>query len=423
MAKRDPDWRKKQLQKRLYILLGAVIAVLAVILLIVNIVNRRSGGSASSATAAEGPLGEITEDVVLSTAQPAEAGAASATTGAENNAAENAAAASAAAGATTDAAATGAASGTTTDAASISAGTTAPAGPVKLTVTATGDVTIGIDDSFDYDTSFNGTYYDVEDPDWFFENLADIFKADDLTIINFEGVLSEQGEREDKQYAFRGDPIFAKVLTGVDAANLANNHSFDYGRDAYEDTKQILADAGITTFGYDRSMVIDVNGIKVGLTGTLALYDEWDAKDGMVEQIEWVKQQGAQLVISSVHWGDEGEYHQADWQEYLGHAAVDAGADLVIGHHPHRLQPYETYKGKHILYSLGNFCFGGHRSPSDMDCAVWQETFTFENGVLTGDDYNIIPCSISSASDYNNYQPTPLEGDAAERALGKIPEL
>lgn len=399
MAKRDPDWRRKQLKKRLYILLGAVIAVLAVILLIVNIVNRRSGGSASSATAAEGPLGEITEDVVLSTAQPPEAGAAAAPAGTENNAAENAAAASAA------------------------AGTTAPAGPVKLTVTATGDVTIGIDDSFDYDTSFNGTYYDVEDPEWFFENLAEIFEADDLTIINFEGVLSEQGEREDKQYAFRGDPVFAKVLTGVDAANLANNHSFDYGRDAYEDTKQILADAGITTFGYDRSMVIDVNGIKVGLTGTLALYDEWDAKDGMVEQIEWVKQQGAQLVISSVHWGDEGEYHQADWQEYLGHAAVDAGADLVIGHHPHRLQPYETYKGKHILYSLGNFCFGGHRSPSDMDCAVWQETFTFENGVLTGDDYHIIPCSISSASDYNNYQPTPLEGDAAERALSKIPEL
>ena len=295
--------------------------------------------------------------------------------------------------------------------------------PVTITVSAVGDCTLGTDDSFDYDDSFTATYYEVEDPGWFFANVREFFAADDLTIVNFEGTLSERGERDEKQYAFRGDPEFVKVLTegSVEAANLANNHAFDYGWDAYEDTKEILGNAGIANFGYDRSAVIEINGIKVGLTGTLALYDEEDSRDGMVEQIEWVKSQGAQLVIASIHWGDEGEYYQADWQEYLGHEAVDAGADLVIGHHPHRLQPMEIYKGKHILYSLGNFCFGGNRYPSDMDSAIYQQTFTFEDGILQDDDdYRVIPCRISSSAEYNNYQPTPLEGEAAERALAKV---
>ena len=298
-----------------------------------------------------------------------------------------------------------------------------PKPPVTITVSAVGDCTLGTDDRFDYDDSFTATFYEVEDPGWFFANVREYFAADDLTIVNFEGTLSERGEREDKTYAFRGDPDFVRVLTegSVEAANLANNHSFDYGWDAYEDTKEILGNAGIANFGYDRSAVIEINGIKVGLTGTLAVYDEEDTRDGMVEQIEWVKSQGAQLVISSLHWGDEGEYYQADWQEYLGHEAVDAGADLVIGHHPHRLQPMEIYKGKHILYSLGNFCFGGNRYPSDMDSAIYQQTFTFEDGILQDDDdFRVIPCRISSSSEYNNYQPTPLEGEAAERALAKV---
>ena len=295
--------------------------------------------------------------------------------------------------------------------------------PVTITVSAVGDCTLGTDDSFDYDDSFTNAFYEKDDPGWFLANVQEFFAADDLTIVNFEGTLSERGEREEKTYAFRGNPSFVKVLTegSVEAANLANNHSFDYGWDSYEDTKETLGNAGITNFGYDRSAVIEINGIKVGLTGTLALYDEEEARDGMVEQIEWVKSQGAQLVISSIHWGDEGEYYQTDFQEYLGHEAIDAGADLVIGHHPHRLQPMEVYKGKHILYSLGNFCFGGNRYPSDMDSAIYQQTFTFEDGILLGDDdFRVIPCSISSSAEYNNYQPTPVEGEDAERVLAKM---
>ena len=417
MKRNTREERQRQLRMRLLLAGGAAVLILVIILIAV------SCGKKGSSEKGESGLAEK-EEAAAGEAMLAEGNAAAAGEAmtAEGNiqaagegmpAGENAGELLAESASESSPAASGTAAGT-------------PAGRTSIKVTATGDCTLGIDDSFDYDTSFNAAFYEADYPGWFFENCMDYLGSDDLTIVNFEGVLSKGGERAEKQYAFRGDPEFVEVLTegSVEAANLANNHTFDYGTDAYEDTKQILADAGITTFGYDRSVIMDVNGIKVGLTGTLTLYDEWDAKDGLVEQIQWCKDQGAQLIISSIHWGDEGEYYPADWQFYLGRAAVDAGADLVIGHHPHRLQPYEIYKGKMILYSISNFCFGGHRSPSDMDTAIYQQTFTFENGNLEEDlDYSLIPCSISSASDYNNYQPTPLYGEEAERALSKIYQL
>ena len=107
----------------------------------------------------------------------------------------------------------------------------------------------------------------------------------------------------------------------------------------------------------------------------------------------------------------------------LGRLAIDEGADLDAGHHPHVLQGIETYKGKNIVYSLGNFCFGGNSAPSDMDSMIFQQTFTVtEDGVTADNVTNIIPCSISSEYGYNNYQPTPSQGDEADRILAKIEE-
>ena len=110
-------------------------------------------------------------------------------------------------------------------------------------------------------------------------------------------------------------------------------------------------------------------------------------------------------------------------QMTLGRLAIDEGADLVCGHHPHVLQGIEEYKGKNIVYSLGNFCFGGNSYPSDMDTMIFQQTFTVDkNGVKADNVTNVIPCSISSEYDYNNYQPTPAQGDEADRILAKIQE-
>ena len=298
--------------------------------------------------------------------------------------------------------------------------------PVSLTLSVVGDCTLGTDETFDYDTSLNA-YYENYGADYFLQNVKDIFSADDLTIANFEGTLTDSDEREDKTFAFKAPASYASILTGgsVEAVNTANNHSHDYGEQSFNDTLAALDDAGIVHFGYDETAVTDVKGIKVGLVGIYELYDHLEREQQLKDNIAKVKADGAQLIVVIFHWGNETETVPDNNQTTLGRIAIDEGADLVCGHHPHVLQGIETYKGKNIVYSLGNFCFGGNSSPSDMDTMIYQQTFTIDaDGVKKDNVTNIIPCSISSAAydGYNNYQPTPAEGDEATRILGKINE-
>ena len=298
--------------------------------------------------------------------------------------------------------------------------------PVSLTLSVVGDCTLGTDETFDYDTSLNA-YYENYGADYFLQNVKDIFSTDDLTIANFEGTLTDSDEREDKTFAFKAPASYASILTGgsVEAVNTANNHSHDYGDQSFDDTLAALDDAGIVHFGYDETAVMDVRGIKVGLVGIYELYDHLEREQQLKDNIAKVKADGAQLIVVIFHWGNETETVPDSNQTTLGRIAIDEGADLVCGHHPHVLQGIETYKGRNIVYSLGNFCFGGNSSPSDMDTMIYQQTFTIDaDGVKKDNVTNIIPCSISSAAydGYNNYQPTPAEGDEATRILGKINE-
>ena len=303
---------------------------------------------------------------------------------------------------------------------------TAISAPVSLTLSVVGDCTLGTDETFDYDTSLNA-YYENYGADYFLQNVRSIFSADDLTIANFEGPLTDSDERDDKTFAFKAPASYASILSGssVEAVNTANNHSHDYGDQGFDDTLAALDDAGIVHFGYDETAVMDIKGIKVGMVGIYELYDHLDREQQLKDNIAKVQADGAQLIVVIFHWGNETETVPDSNQTTLGRMAIDLGADLVCGHHPHVLQGIETYKGKNIVYSLGNFCFGGNSSPSDMDTMIYQQTFTIDaDGVKNDNVTNIIPCSISSAAydGYNNYQPTPAEGDEATRILEKINE-
>ena len=298
--------------------------------------------------------------------------------------------------------------------------------PVSLTLSVVGDCTLGTDETFDYDTSLNA-YYENYGSAYFLQNVKSIFSQDDLTIANFEGTLTESDAREDKTFAFKGPASFTSILTdgSVEAVNTANNHSHDYGDQSYEDTMTALDAAGIVHFGYDETAVMDVKGIKVGMVGIYELKDHLEREQQLKDNIAKVKADGAQLIVVIFHWGNETETVPDSNQTTLGRLAIDEGADLVCGHHPHVLQGIETYKGKNIVYSLGNFCFGGNSSPRDMDTMIYQQTFTITSeGVQADNVTNVIPCSISSAAyeGYNNYQPTPAEGDEAARILAKINE-
>ncbi len=297
-----------------------------------------------------------------------------------------------------------------------------PSAEVSITISVVGDCTLGTDENFNYARSLNA-YYEINGPAYFLKNVKSIFEADDLTIANLEGTFTDLKTRADKTYAFKGPAEFVKILTSssVEAVTLANNHSRDYGMQSLTDTRNTLDSAGVIHFGYDVTKVVEVKGIKVGLVGIYELIDHTGRAQQVKDNIAKVKSEGADIVIVIFHWGIERDAAPNSHQTMLGRLAIDEGADLVCGHHPHVLQGIETYKGKNIVYSLGNFCFGGNSNPSDKDTMIFQQTFTVtKDGVKDDNVTNVIPCSLSSEKNRNNYQPTPATGSEAERIMKKI---
>ena len=297
-----------------------------------------------------------------------------------------------------------------------------PQAEVSLTISVVGDCTLGTDENFNYARSLN-KYYENHGAAYFLKNVKSIFESDDLTIANLEGTFTNSTSRVDKTYAFKGPAEFVNILTkgSVEAVTVANNHSRDYGTQSLTDTKNTLDSAGVVHFGYDETAVMDVKGVKVGLVGIYELIDHTGRAQQVKDNIAKVKADGAEIVIVIFHWGIERDAAPNSHQTYLARLAIDEGADLVCGHHPHVLQGIETYKGKNIVYSLGNFCFGGNSNPSDKDTMIFQQTFTItKDGVKADNVTNIIPCSLSSVKTLNDYCPTPATGSEAERILQKI---
>lgn len=295
--------------------------------------------------------------------------------------------------------------------------------PVSLKVTFAGDCTLGTDSSFDPSTSFNAKYSSVGDPSWFMANVEPLFADDDLSVVNFEGTLTESKDRQDKTFAFKGSSDYAKVLStsSIEAASVANNHSYDYGQQSYDDTLVALDAEGIDVFGYDRISYLDIKGVKVALIGINALTKQDESIDDVERLVAEAKDNSAQLTLVYFHWGVERDIVPNATQIKLAHGAIDAGADAVIGSHPHVIQGWEVYEGRYIAYSLGNFCFGGNSNPRDKDCMVFQQTFTIVGDeVEKNDDVDFIACSISSDPSYNNYQPTIASGSEKERIDKKI---
>lgn len=296
--------------------------------------------------------------------------------------------------------------------------------PVSVTISMAGDCTLGKDEAFNYSTSLNA-YYDMYGPAYFFQNVKSVFDADDLTIVNFEGTLTDSTARNGETFAFKAPAEYAEILTdgGVEGVNVANNHSHDYGDQGFADTKENLKKAGITTFGYNETALMEVKGVKIGLVGIYELHDHLEREHQVRVNIQKVRAEGADLVFVVFHWGNEKDTVPDANQVTLAKLAIDNGADLVVGHHAHVLQGVTTYKGKTIAYGLGNFCFGGNSAPSDMDTMIFQQTFTLDtDGSVTSEEPNLIPCRISSDYSINNYQPTPATGDEADRILQKIRE-
>ena len=289
------------------------------------------------------------------------------------------------------------------------------------TLTFAGDCTFGsVSKNWSNSNHFIKTI--GENYDYPFANVREYFENDDFTMINLEGPLTDSSSgAQSKTFAFRGPTAYTQIMTGssVEAVTLANNHAEDYGKAGYESTTKVLKEAGITYVEKnDTAMYTTESGLKIGLYAGAFDISTSDVKNDIAK----LRNSGAEIVVCAFHWGEEGHYRPSADQQKIAKAAIDAGADIVYGHHPHVLQKIEQYKDGYIFYSLGNFSFGGAALPGDYDTAMLQmDVVRDENGKVSLGELTIIPCSISSTTKQNNFQPTPLEeGKVYDRVLSKL---
>lgn len=255
-----------------------------------------------------------------------------------------------------------------------------------------------------------------------FSGTRQYFEDDYLTIANLECSLSDAPLSGSSTFQFCGDAGNAEmlVLGGVDFVTLGNNHTMDFGQTGLYNTKSALKEYGVAYGAPGASCIYEADGgITVGLYAA-----PWLATQAQVTSAvsALAANPDVDLVIALMHWGDEGSYRAGSNQTALGQAAVNAGADIVYGSHPHVLQPIVEYNGCWIVYSLGNYVFGGN-NPADKDTAIVQFTVKRAvDGAVTVEGWEAVPCRVSSVTNYNDFCPTPYEegSEDYERVMSKL---
>ena len=303
--------------------------------------------------------------------------------------------------------------------------------PELFTISVIGDETLtshqNLSDQSEY--SYNGRMNG--DYSYPFKNTAEYFLNDEYTISNLECTLADQQMYSDQTFYFRAPTANAQVLTegGVDFVTTANNHSLDFGQAGLISTYAALEEYGIAYGKEDESQIITTkNGLKIGI---YCAYNSFQPnKDKACSAIQMMRPD-ADYIICCFHWGQELHYQPNADQIDLARACIDAGADLIFGCHSHCLQPIEEYNGGIILYSMGEFSFGGSTSPTDRDTAIFQVTLKRDlDGSITVDSWRVIPCCVSSRpvyegytlDAYNDYCPAPYEegSEDYERVMSKL---
>ncbi|MBR4953007.1 MAG: CapA family protein, partial [Oscillospiraceae bacterium] len=293
--------------------------------------------------------------------------------------------------------------------------------PEYFVLSFVGDCTFACDDSQN-SSPYNFNTVVGDNFAFPFEYVADIFTDDELTLINLECAITDYPYAREKTFTFAANPKYLALFEegSIEFANLANNHSYDYNEQGYADTKEYLDSINAAYSCHNEIIVFTTkNGLTIGVYATD--YDTYPIDP--TEAISSLKALSPDLIIYAPHWGIEGAYTLADNQIINARKAIDAGADIVFGTHPHVLQRIEEYNGKYIFYSLGNFIFGGNTAPRDRDTAILQVTVErAPDGTVSLVNYEAIPCALSSEAAYNNYQPIPYAEGSVEydRAMSKL---
>jgi poly-gamma-glutamate synthesis protein (capsule biosynthesis protein) len=297
------------------------------------------------------------------------------------------------------------------------------AGQRTVTVALTGDILL--------DRGVR-KYLDSEGVDYPYEKVRDILSRFDIVFGNLECPITEGGVPALKSWnlVFKADIENSNALrrAGYDVLNLANNHVMDYGTEGLLSTLDALEKSGIKEVGAGEDskkarlpVYVEAKGIVIGFLGYSTFPHEGyfffaDRPDVAYADINRIDdeirnaRENCDFLIVSFHWGKEFDFYPYDYQRELAYLAVDSGADVVVGHHPHVLQEIEEYNGSHIFYSLGNFVF-------DWQVPLGTDETVIVGLTLSGDgirEVELIPVQIKDC------QPVPAHGDKAERILGRL---
>ena len=300
-----------------------------------------------------------------------------------------------------------------------------------FTISVIGDETLTTHQNLSNESEYSYAGRMQGDYSYPFKNTSQFFLNDEFTITNLECTLADDKMYSDQTLYFRAPTSNAQILTegGVDFVTTANNHSMDFGQAGILATYAALDEYGIAYGKEDSFQIVTTeHGLRIGIycAGT----DLAPNADKAASAIQLMKADNADYIICAFHWGLELKAVTAAQMD-VGRACIDAGANLIFGCHPHCLQPIEEYNGGIILYSMGEFSFGGSTAPKDRDTAIFQVTLRRDpDGSVSVDRWQVIPCCVSSrpvyegysGDNYNDFCPTPYEegSEDYDRVIGKL---
>lgn len=298
---------------------------------------------------------------------------------------------------------------------------------IQLKFTFTGDCTLGCNYSWMNAAISFVKVVEEKGYDYPFANVKEIFENDDLTVINLENVLqdSNAGRASGRKWNFRGPTDYVNMITqnSIEACSLGNNHMKDFGSRGVKSTKEALTGANIGWFIDKELFFFEKDGVKV------AFLSFWESSFNSHKK--WLKtelprlknEEDVDFIVLCLHAGTEYRFKHTKATEEKAHLAIDYGADLVVGTHPHVLEGLEVYKDRTILYSLGNFVFGGNRTFREgrIQGMLAQVTLTFDpSGEYQSQQTTLIPCQITGTMPKNNYQPFLLSGEEAQAVIDLV---
>ena len=287
-----------------------------------------------------------------------------------------------------------------------------------IDISVAGDCMLATYKGQTYQGSFSD-YAAKQPPAYFLEKVQDVFADDDFTIVNLENVLTDRPLKEAEKsstpaYWYKGPASNTSILTSgsVEAVSLSNNHTGDYGAAGLSDTMAAVNAAGLPYGTNSQTIYLEKNGFTIAVICN-GLWNEGQASQIVARLQEAANYSDYQIVY--YHGGTERIHAPEDWKVRASRRLVDAGAGLIIGSHPHVLQPAEIYNGVNIVYSLGNFCYGGNRAPENRTI-IYKMVLTIKDGAVIKEEPSVIPCYVYTGS-ANNWQPAVITDEAVKQRV------